>query len=73
MHYAKISLAVFIISVIASIIGGIFMFIPVLGMIINVGLNIIVFVIWLVSWIYALSGEEKGIPLVSDLAKKFKF
>ena len=70
MYYAKQSLVIFIISIIAGILVSIFSILPVTGRLIGFALNIIVFVIWLLSWIYALSGKEKEIPIVSVYAKK---
>ena len=72
MHYAKISLVFFIFSFIAGILSSILAWIPVLGWIITAGLNVLVFVAWLVSWIHALSGEKKEIPFISEFAKKIK-
>jgi uncharacterized membrane protein len=73
MYYAKQSLVIFIIAVIAGIINSILMWIPFLGWFIIAIINIALFLLWLVSWIYALSGEKKTIPIVSDYAQKFKF
>lgn len=70
MYYAKQSLVIFIIGAIAGILKSVFILIPIIGIIINVALGIIVFIIWLLSWIYALSGEKKSIPIVSDWTKK---
>jgi len=70
MHYAKQSLVIFIIGAISSILTSILGWIPIIGWIISTALGIIVFIIWLLSWIYALSGEQKTIPIVSDWAKK---
>ena len=72
MHYAKISLVVFIIGAVAGILSGIFLIFPIIGKIIQFALGVIVFIIWLLSWFFALSGERKSIPIVSDLANKFK-
>lgn len=73
MYYAKQSLVIFIISVIAGIIKWVLFIIPILGQVIYAALAIIIFVLWLLSWIYALSGEEKPVPLVGKYAKKFNF
>ena len=70
MYYAKQSLVIFIIAVAAGIASGLFGWIPIIRWIIAAGLNILVFILWLVSWIYALSGEMKHIPIVSDFAEK---
>ena len=64
MFYAKQSLVIFIAAVIAGIIGWILIWIPILGWIIKLALNIIIFVLWLISWINALSGEEKEVPII---------
>ncbi|MBI3623556.1 DUF4870 domain-containing protein [Candidatus Pacearchaeota archaeon] len=68
MFYAKQSLVIFIIFMIATITG----WIPFTGGIIKVVVNIAGFIFWLMSWIYALSGKIKEIPLVSEYSKKLK-
>lgn len=73
MFYAKQSLVIFIISAIAGILFPFFSLIPIIGSVIKVGLNIIIFILWLVSWIYALSGEKKDVLIVGEYAKKIKF
>jgi len=72
MFYAKQSLVIFIIAIIAGVIATIFTWIPIIGWIISLALNIIVLVIWILSWIHALSGKQKSIPIVSTWAKKIK-
>ena len=72
MYYAKQSLVIFVIAIIAGILNSILQWIPVIGWIINTALGILVFIIWLLSWIYALSGKEKEIPIVSEWAEKIK-
>jgi uncharacterized membrane protein len=73
MYYAKLSLVIFIIMVASAIIKAIVGWIPITGKIVSIGLSILCVILWLVSWIYALSGEEKEIPVISDWAKKFNF
>lgn len=73
MYYAKQSLVIFIIGAIGGALGRLLSFIPIIGAIINFGIFIVVFIAWLLSWIYALSGKEKIIPIISDLAKNFNF
>lgn len=73
MFYAKQSLVVFIFSVIIGILAKIFLFLPVIGIIINAAVGIVTFVLWLLSWIYALSGEEKEVPIVGRYARRFRF
>ena|SRR3989344_3398487 len=70
MYYAKQSLVIFIIGAIAGILGSLLKWIPIIGTIINFALGVLIFIIWLLSWIYALSGKQKIIPIVSDWAKK---
>jgi len=70
MYYAKQSLVIFVISVIASILSRIFGWIFIIGGIISFALGVVVFILWLMSWIYALSGEKKRTPIVSDWADK---
>jgi len=72
MYYAKQSLVIFIIAVILGIIGEILNIIPIIGALINVAIGILTLILWLLSWIYALGGKEKEIPIVSDWAKKIK-
>jgi uncharacterized protein len=71
MFYAKQSLVIFIMAIIAGFISGILVFLPVIGWIISAALHILIFLAWLLSWIYALSGEMKDVPLAGDYAKKF--
>ncbi len=70
MYYAKLSLIIFLIGVVGAVISGIFWIIPVVGQIINLAVGIIFIVLWILSWIYALTGEEKDLPIVSDWARK---
>ena len=72
MFYAKQSLVIFIIAIIVGILQAALFWVPVLGKLIYYGLNIIVFILWVTSWIYALTGEQKDIPFVSIWAKKIK-
>lgn len=73
MFYAKQSLVVFIFGAVLGIIGKILLIFPVIGVIINTAVGIVIFILWLLSWIYALSGEEKEVPFVGHYARKFKF
>jgi len=72
MFYAKQSLVVFIVAVIVQIINEIVAFIPIIGTAINVVLSIFVVILWLTSWIYALSNKEKEVPVVGKYARKIK-
>jgi uncharacterized membrane protein len=70
MYYAKHSLVIFVVMIIAGVIGKVFLLIPIAGDIINVALVIISVLLWLLSWVYALSGKEKSIPIVTEWANK---
>ena len=68
MHYAKQSLVIFIVFIIA-IIGG---WLPFIGVVVKLIINIIGAILWIISWIYALSGEFKKVPLIGDYAEGVK-
>jgi len=70
MYYAKQSLVIFLIGVVAGAIGQIFSIIPFMGGLINFALGALTFVIWALSWVFALSGKEKEIPIISSWAEK---
>jgi len=72
MYYAKHSLIIFIIGCVGGVLGAILNWIPIIGPIINLGIFIIVFLAWILSWIYALSGKQKVIPIITDWAMMFK-
>ena len=73
MFYAKQSLVLFIAAIIVWVVGIILMFIPIIGLIIYRVLSVILLVLWLMGWIFALSGKEKPIPIVGKYAEMFKF
>ena len=68
MYYARQSLIIFIIFVISAVIK----IIPFIGEVASVIVYVIAFIFWLLSWIYALSGKMKEIPLVSQYSEKLK-
>ena len=70
MHYAKVSLVVFVVGVVGGAIGALFNWIPIIGSIIKFAISILILVIWVMSWLYALSGRIREIPIISDWAKK---
>ncbi|MCL5018704.1 MAG: hypothetical protein M1416_02995 [Candidatus Pacearchaeota archaeon] len=72
MHYTKLSIVIFIISAVVGITKPIIDLIPVMGGIINVALGVLTFILWALSWIYALSGKEKEIPIISEWAEKIR-
>jgi len=62
MFYAKQSLIVFTAWIIAAILS----FIPLLGWV----LKVFVTILWIFSWVYALSGKEKETPIIGQFARK---
>jgi len=72
MFYAKQSLVVFIAGAALGIIAKIFLILPIIGYLINATAGIIIFIIWLISWIYALSGDEKEVPVIGKYARGIK-
>jgi uncharacterized membrane protein len=64
MFYAKQGLVLFIGFVIAWLIGGI----PVIGWIYTIA----ILILWIITWINALSGEEKNTFIVGEIAEKIK-
>jgi len=73
MYYAKHSLVIFIVGAVGGAISSLLSWIPLIGSIISFGIFIVVFLTWILSWIYALSGELREIPIITDWAKKLKF
>ena len=69
MFYAKQGLILFIAYAIISVAG----MIPFIGwfLILPLG-SLFLFILWIIGIIYALSGEEKDIPLIGEFAKKIK-
>jgi uncharacterized membrane protein len=70
MFYAKQSLVLFIVAIIAGIINSILMWIPIIGWIIATIINLFIAILWILSWVYALSEEEKDVPFIGEYAKK---
>ncbi|PMP67338.1 MAG: hypothetical protein C0189_03210 [Caldisericum exile] len=69
IEHAKQGLVLFIFGIALSII----VYIPILGWIIGLLGGIVLFVVSLISFIYALQGKFWKIPIVYDLAQNFKF
>lgn len=68
MFYAKQSLVWTITAVIFSVVK----VVPVMGPVISVLGGILVFVLWIIMWVYALSGEKKETPIIGEFADKIK-
>ncbi len=73
MFYAKQSLVIFIIAAVFEIIDKAISLIPVIGKLINAILGVMIFALWLVSWIYSLQGKKKDVPVIGEYAKKIRF
>jgi uncharacterized membrane protein len=73
MFYAKQSLVLFIFSAIIGVLASIFAFLPLIGTLIVGVVNVLTFVLWVLSWVYALSGKMKELPLIGSYANKFDF
>lgn len=69
MYYAKQSLVLFI----AAVILGLIFLIPILGWILGIIGFILYLILWIIGWVYALSGEMKEIPLIGKFAENFNF
>jgi uncharacterized membrane protein len=70
MYYAKHSLVIFIVGAVAGALQTILRLLPIIGDIISTALTIIVLILWILSWVYALSGKLKEIPVITDWANK---
>ena len=64
MHYAKQSLVVTIVLIIA--ISGIIL-LPLMLVVLWIG----IIVLWVLAWLYALSGEERDIPILGEYARRW--
>lgn len=72
MYYAKQGLVIFILSLILSAISWSFVYSGFFWTIRSL-LNLVILVLWILSWVYALSGKEKEVPVIGSIAKKFNF
>ena len=66
MYYAKQSLLLFIAGVVVSAV----MMVPIFGWITAPFLGLILFVLWIIGWVNALSGKMKPIPIIGKYADK---
>ncbi len=72
MFYARQSIVIFVIGAIAGVLASIIGWIPIIGWIVSFALSIFVMLLWVLSWIYALSGKEKDVLFVGEYARKIK-
>jgi uncharacterized membrane protein len=69
MFYAEQSLVVFVLAVLVGAVNSFLVWIPILGWMIMSVLNLIVVILWIFSWAYALSGSMKEVPLVGKYGR----
>lgn len=70
MYHTKQSIALFIISVLISLVGGV---IPVLGWFLIMPLGyLFVVILWVLGILNALKGERKPLPLIGEYADKLE-
>ncbi len=70
MFYAKQSLVLFIVAVIVGIIGNVLGWvIPFFGWMIVMILQLGIIILWILSWVNALSGTEKEVPVIGNFAR----
>ena len=70
MYYAKNSLVIFAVIVVLGAISSALYMIPIIGGIIYAAVLILSVYLWAASWIYALSGQIRSIPVISGWARK---
>ncbi|HLC78483.1 MAG TPA: DUF4870 domain-containing protein [Candidatus Nanoarchaeia archaeon] len=68
MFYAKQSLIIFIVYVIAVAVE----MLPLIGSILGPIIYLATLVFWIFSWVYALSGNMKKVPFIGNYAEKLK-
>ncbi|MEK6945200.1 MAG: hypothetical protein AABW63_00200 [Nanoarchaeota archaeon] len=68
MFYARQSLLIFIVFIVS----GVSALIPVVGGFAKAVLSIAGTILWIFSWVYALSGEMKEIPLIGQYQEDIK-
>ena len=71
--HVKQGLVLIIFSIIVSIVGSIFWFIPFLGWVIMDILNLAILVLAIVGIVNSLNGEKKELPVIGGFASNFKF
>ena len=72
MYYTKQSIVIFVMGAIVGVIQRVIDIIPFMGGLISFALGVLIFIAWLISWINALSGKEKDIPIISEWAEKIR-
>ena len=70
MYYAKNSLIIFLVIVVLGTVSSLLYPIPIIGGIIYAAVLVFSIFLWAASWIYALSGQIREIPIISRWAVK---
>jgi uncharacterized membrane protein len=71
-YYAKHSLIIFLIILLLGVVSNILFHLPIIGLIIYIAAYVMGFIIWMISWLNALSGKEKPIAIITEWADKIK-
>jgi uncharacterized membrane protein len=66
MYYAKQSLIVFIVFVVAWIV----LIVPIIGWVVGILVEILGIALWILSWGFALTGKMRPVPLFGKYAEK---
>ena len=45
--------------------------VPILGQLAWLAIGVVGIILWVIGWVYALSGEKKELPIVGEHAKEF--
>ncbi len=69
MFYAKEGLVLFIAFIVTAVLN----IVPFIGEVLQVICFVIVLVLWVFTWLYALQGERKKTWVIGDLAEKIDF
>jgi uncharacterized membrane protein len=69
MFHAKQSLVLFLGWIVAGIVA--FLPIPFIHALVSGVLYLLLLVLWIMGIVYALTGQEKKLPVVGDIAEKF--
>jgi len=72
MFYARQSVIIFIIAIFIQIIHLALSWIYIIGPIISFLLWVFIVLIWVLSWVYALSEEQREVPIIGFLGNRLK-
>jgi uncharacterized membrane protein len=66
MHYAKQSLVVFFVFIVAWAV----LIVPLIGIVLSPIVYVVGVILWIVSWVYALTGKIKVVPIIGQYADR---